>query len=236
MPVCTKCKEDKPEDMFYWEKRRGKPMSACKACNIASSVAWAKRNKSHIKEKNHQWYARKVGKDPSECTRRKFTPEEWKAKERVRAKQKYANNKDYYRAFHQKRYQEKKSEVAAINKRWRSENKERMNAWQREQHRLNPAIAIARQAQRKARKMQAEPKWLTAIQKAQIREMYEIARARSIQTGLQHDVDHIFPLVNKQFSGLHVPWNLRVMLSTENKKKSTYFPDEFSHMRFHEAR
>lgn len=236
MPVCTKCNENKSKDSFYWERRRARYMAACKDCSNEVAMAWARKNRARVNAAAHRYYAKKVGKDPEDCRAKRFTPEEWKAKELKRSRARYENEKDKISAANKKWYGNNKDKTRVANAKWMAANKERINAWRRDQYRLNPAISIAKQAQRKARKMRAEPPWLSSIEKGQIRELYEIAKARSVQTGLQHDVDHIFPLVNKQFSGLHVPWNLRVMLSTENKKKSTYFPDEFAHMRFHEAR
>jgi len=232
MPVCTKCLQDKSQDSFFWERRRNRYAAECKACRNARSMEWAKNNRSRVNEIAHRFYARKIGKHPEECRAKRYTSEEWKVKERARAMAKYQANKDAYNARTKRWYESNKQRSRENDRKWMAEHPGRINAWRREQYRLNPAVAIARLAARKARKLQAQPKWLSAIQKAQIQEFYEIARARSVQTGIQHDVDHIFPLVNPDFCGLHVPWNLQVLSGEENKKKNTSFPVEFAHMRF----
>jgi RNA polymerase sigma factor (sigma-70 family) len=66
------------------------------------------------------------------------------------------------------------------------------------------------------RKRANTPK-LTQDQKEQIAGVYELARAKTLATGIPHHVDHIRP-VSK--GGKHVPENLQIMSATENLKKS----------------
>lgn len=47
-----------------------------------------------------------------------------------------------------------------------------------------------------------------------------MSRSISKKTGTQHHVDHIIPLQGKLVSGLHVPWNLRIIPAHENLSKS----------------
>lgn len=71
-------------------------------------------------------------------------------------------------------------------------------------------------AKRKATKLRATPPWanLTAIAAR-----YAEARNLSEKTGVRYHVDHIVPLKNPIVCGLHVEWNLQVILATENMKK-----------------
>ena len=80
----------------------------------------------------------------------------------------------------------------------------------------NKARYVEARARRRASQASATPSWLTAIDKAQIREMYDVALARKIQTGIQHHVDHIIPITGKNVCGMHVPWNLQVITASEN--------------------
>ncbi len=73
---------------------------------------------------------------------------------------------------------------------------------------------------RRRKHRDATPPWLTAKQKSEIRQLYQIAITMSKTTGEQYVVDHIVPLRSPDVCGLHVPWNLRVITQKENLKKS----------------
>jgi hypothetical protein len=47
-------------------------------------------------------------------------------------------------------------------------------------------------------------------------------------TGVPYVVDHIIPLLGSTVSGLHVPWNLRVITREENLVKSNQLVDTLS--------
>ena len=72
-------------------------------------------------------------------------------------------------------------------------------------------------AKRYAAKTQSTPKWLTEFDLFFIQEMYHLAQLRNQQ------VDHIIPLRGKLVCGLHVPANLQLLSSEENKKKSNLY-------------
>ena len=78
---------------------------------------------------------------------------------------------------------------------------------------------------RRRKHRKATPLWLTKKQKAEIRQIYQIAITMSKTTGEQYVVDHIVPLRSDSVCGLHVPWNLRVITQEENLKKSNKLLD-----------
>lgn len=65
----------------------------------------------------------------------------------------------------------------------------------------------------------ATPPWLSATQKKEIEALYEDARILTEKTGEKYEVDHIIPLRSEKVSGLHVPWNMRVISKKSNNQK-----------------
>jgi hypothetical protein len=68
-------------------------------------------------------------------------------------------------------------------------------------------------------KLQRTPKWLSKLHINQIKCIYsKCALYRKL--GYDFEVDHIIPLQGKTVSGLHVPWNLRIVPKQLNRSKS----------------
>lgn len=49
--------------------------------------------------------------------------------------------------------------------------------------------------------------------------IYHIRKRMGRETGQKFHVDHIVPIKGENISGLHVPWNLRIVPATVNQKK-----------------
>lgn len=86
-------------------------------------------------------------------------------------------------------------------------------------YRENYLSERARLNEYSARRRTSTPQWLSAIERAQIREFYDIAHALTCQTDVKHHVDHIEPLNGPQSCGLHVPWNLQILTAAANCRK-----------------
>ncbi|WP_414897002.1 HNH endonuclease signature motif containing protein [Rhodovulum sp. YEN HP10] len=83
----------------------------------------------------------------------------------------------------------------------------------------------SREAERRrtAAKRKASPPWLTDEHLAAIRAVYAEAARLTEATGIPHHVDHIIPLTHPDVQGLHVPWNLQVLTTSENQSKGNSF-------------
>jgi len=105
---------------------------------------------------------------------------------------------------------------------WVANNRDKHNQKCAKWVKNNRGKVNARTARRYAAKTRATPKW--ALNNPDymwmINEAYDLAQLRNKITGGLWEVDHIVPLRGKDVSGLHVPWNLRVVLQKENRVKS----------------
>ena len=84
----------------------------------------------------------------------------------------------------------------------------------------NRPVYNASEAKRRASKLNATPAWLTEDDDFIFNEIYEMAKVRSEDTGVEHHVDHIVPLQGIEANGLHVWWNLQIIPASENLSKS----------------
>ncbi len=134
-----------------------------------------------------------------------------------------------------------KEKVVAASLAWNNANKEKMNEASkrfyeknksnkefkelnafkvREWAKNNPHKVLEQSARKRATKLQRMPKWLTKEHRSEILSFYKKAQELSSKLNSKYHVDHIVPLRGKTVSGLHVPWNLKVIPAVENMQKS----------------
>jgi hypothetical protein len=120
---------------------------------------------------------------------------------------------EHNRIWHNKN----KDRHSELTRSWYERNKDQHLANSKEWYALNTYRKLATVTAREKRCKQATPIW---ADKKAIIALYEKAKHMTLETGIQHDVDHIVPLKGKTVSGLHIPANLRVIPSAENKRKA----------------
>ena len=218
--ACTKCREIKPLEEFgkrnsTKDGRRGE----CKVCIQAFKRLWDAENKDAIRRYHENW--------------RDNNPENYKAVAARTRKKALELGGEALREARRMRYREwlsaNRSVAQAASANWRRNNPDKLKEYAaknterkvwRDQYAKNPEASRAKTRRYQASKLRACPPWLTHEHHEQILQVYREAEAKTLETGQKHHVDHIFPLKGKNFSGLHVPWNLQVLPAKENLSKN----------------
>lgn len=133
------------------------------------------------------------------------------------------------KANSKKNYKQQDPTVRLEKKRsWQDNNRQHVNEYNDAWRRRNPDKHAARQAERRARKNQATPKWLSSQDRESIQSVYKLAKRLEKTFGVKYHVDHIIPLKGENVCGLHVPWNLQILESSLNLRKSNKFKGDES--------
>jgi hypothetical protein len=127
-------------------------------------------------------------------------------------------DRQWSRESARRRFEDKEQRAVATarDRQWRKDNPERVKAFKWS----HPAMKRMRAMERYAR--QNHPPWAN---RKHIESIYAIADFLTRNTGIAHEVDHYYPLVNKNSCGLHVPWNMRVITAAANQAKGNRMPE-----------
>ena len=123
-----------------------------------------------------------------------------------------ASNRRYYEANRER--------LNAINNAYNAEHRDRLHALGAAYYEQNKGRYRAWSVARKEAVNRATPAW---ADKVAIEAIYIEAERLTRETGVQHEVDHEYPLRGKLVCGLHVAENLRVLTQEANRKKAAKF-------------
>ncbi|MFZ9327485.1 MAG: hypothetical protein ACO24H_08540 [Polynucleobacter sp.] len=138
---------------------------------------------------------------------------------RARCRQYYYNNKEKIKIRQSKNYLKSRDRRLDYSRNYRKNNKSVIKEWSKRNHEKLREYC----ARRRASRLRATPEWLSKEHKKEIEKLHAEAIRLTELTGEQYEVDHVHPLKHKLLCGLHVPWNMRVMSSSDNRKKSNIF-------------
>jgi 5-methylcytosine-specific restriction endonuclease McrA len=212
---CYKCEEIKFIDAFSIKKSsKDGRCGICKKCD---------------NEKAKKWYANNTEK--SKLSRKKYKLENKEILTKKDA-ERYCLNRDAELEKRKAYYNKNKSIIINRSSEYQKKNRDVNRKAQKKHYVNNRDWYMALSASRRASKLNATPPWLTSMQKMQLQWFYAAAKMMSETSGVKHHVDHIHPLRGEGFSGLHVPWNLRVIKARENIAKNNNLPVEENHLRW----
>lgn len=128
-------------------------------------------------------------------------------------------NREWSRENARKDREKNKEARIETTRAWRAQNIERQNYYSAKRYAMKRSQVPEVRAD------------LVPFLHAETLAIYAEARTITELTGIRHDVDHIFPLSK---GGVHAPWNLRVLLGSENQSKKDKWPKgEPTHVMWH---
>lgn len=238
MKVCTTCKQEKPLSEFHRVNRATGARKPRAGMGVAATCKHCKAEKRkpgiHAERAVAEDRMRRGVKLCSDCksekpfsafTKRVASPDSLSH----RCRGCNGDSADRWRqrnpGAHVRWYQQNREARSAAFREWREANKSRLAdsyaAWARKnKHIVNSIVA-----RRIAAKLMATPLW---ADEAAIRSFYRQAAALTEETGVRHEVDHIYPLQGKTVCGLHCEANLQILTKTENLQKGNKMPEDYA--------
>ena len=137
-------------------------------------------------------------------------------------------NPDRHKALMNAWREDNKEKKVASDKAWYEDNKERKAATNKAYCEANPGYIAAKSARRRALQLKLIPAHLKdcPVEKRRVRDIYKLSNLISKVTGVQHHVDHMWPLSDKgpEWSG-----NMQIITARENLTKNASVDLEVKH-------
>ena len=111
-----------------------------------------------------------------------------------------------------------KDKILKDKKTYREKNREKNRLYAKYYYRANREKCYEGISRRRARKCKAIPKFLRncEVERKRIRDIFKLRQVISEATGIEHHVDHMWPLSK---GGPHWSGNLQILTATENISK-----------------
>lgn len=108
--TCTQCSVEKDITEFWFDKRKGRPLAECRACQAIRRARYKEANRDRMREVHRHW-------QQNNRDRLKAAQERWKAKNpglaKERAAEWYRENREMVRSQERERYRSVKDQVYA---------------------------------------------------------------------------------------------------------------------------
>lgn len=188
MKTCSNsyCSQDNPQSLDEFYKAKGCKdgrRNECKSCRITKQATYVESRKEETAAYQKKYQQENVEKLAK-----------------------------YHADYGTKYYENNKEKIDTYQLAYRNNNKQEVNERIANWAKNNKGKRNAITAKYRSAKLQATMDWLTEGQWREIRDLYEEADRISAETGIPHHVDHIEPLQGVDRSGLHVPWNLQILV------------------------
>lgn len=247
--VCRHCGAEKPLDEFVKSKAcKDGYAQQCRTCaNIAKAASkqrlkgrpkteeqiakerarrreYYTRNKEAISAAHKTTYATRSEAEIAKAreARRARYVANWAAERRQQAEFRAANP-ELVKAWRRASYERTAESRRQSAREWYQNNWDRARQTRAEWAKANPGRVAAAKAARKKAIRAATPAW--ADMQA-IADVYTEALIKTASEGVQYHVDHIVPIKSRLVCGLHVHWNMQVLLGSDNIRKSNrVWPD-----------
>lgn len=203
--ICSKCNISRDKkDFTKCTRNKDRLRSSCKICVKKHK----EENKEYIALQNKIYYKR--------------TKESHREKRNISSKKSREKNKEKSKKTNKIWRDSNKEYIHHYMANWRLQHIEECREYDRNMAKNMPAKFAAKTAKRRAAKFQATPKWLTTECFKEIEQIYiDCSDLQWLGDPLCNplEVDHIVPFQGKNVSGLHVPWNMRIISRKENIAK-----------------
>lgn len=250
--TCTKCGLEKPFSDFYKTKRGKHGLSAhCIVCDKAKyeankevqlkkqrdryaanpemfaerSKAYVEKNKAKVAARDSERKKRYRLENHEECLKKDAETRLKNAEKIAEYKRRYVeNNLEELRQRRKDAYAAARESSIEKTMLWCRANPEKARANKLRWAKRNPDKVAAARIKRRNVRQQCVPLWAnTEWDTFLVKEICDLARARTEVTGFVWHVDHKVPLVSKFVCGLHCSDNLQAIPAKLNLAKSNLY-------------